>query len=329
METKHPLTKLEEELISILIETFKNHGWTIDELPTIFDSDEQKSSVHLNNDDFWDFENFLGVYRQANNLWSNEGEIVLFTENINYVAQAFYDYDNAPIRNPETGELIRRENGEITRKSDLMHYLVEGQNPDYGISLNDSINYLTAIVLIHELTHWMIHWGTDFNQKSLKCEFKYNDDDQKKFHEGLAQYFTDYVINIYGNQKIKELFEFLKGKQSPPYRVFEELKTDLDGNPIYVACVFTALGICWNNNFNQTINVLKYFNFLSVLYYPEEHKKSYHKIVQKEPAFNQTKIIDWWSKNPFSVPDYFLYEYFDSKNKTKYKTSYTSRKFGL
>ena len=50
METKHTLTKLEEELISILIETFKNHGWTIDELPAIFDSDEKPNKLTPNTD---------------------------------------------------------------------------------------------------------------------------------------------------------------------------------------------------------------------------------------------------------------------------------------
>ena len=326
METKHTLTKLEEELISILIETFKNHGWTIDELPAIFDSDEQKSSVHLNNDNFWDFENFLGVYRQVNNLWSNEGEIVLFTENINYVAQAFCDYDNAPIRNPETGELIRRENGEITRKSDLMHYLVEGQNPDYGISLNDSIYYLTAIVLIHELTHWMIHWGTDFNQKSLKCEFKYNDD-QKEFHEGLAQYFTDYVINIYGNQKIKELFEFLKGKQSPPYRVFEELKTDLGENPIEISSLFTAIAMCWFSGFCQSFDELKNYNIAIYKVFDNKYFVDFlNSIKENKKPQKQEELSDLFKRLDRHL---FFEKYFNNEFIEKNKIKIISKKFGL
>lgn len=327
METKHTLTKLEEELISILVETFKNHGWTIDELPTIFDSDEQKNSVHLNNDDFWDFENFLGVYRQVNNLWSNEGEIVLFTENINYVAQAFCDYDNAPLRNPETGELIRRENGEITRKSDLMHYLVEGQHPDYGISLNDSIYYLTAIVLIHELIHWMIHWGTDFNQKSLKCEFKYNNYDLKEFHEGLAQYFTDYVMNVYGNQKIKELFEFLKGKQSATYSIFERLKIDFDKKPIEISSVFTALAICWDDNYNQTFTMLEKNNTSASKMFGDECFKDFLISINGNPiSDNQELIMEIYKKTDRNL---FFLNYMNDENKHKCRGPKYGGKFGL
>ena len=327
METKHTLTKLEEELISILVETFKNHGWTIDELPAIFDSDEQKSSVDLKNNDFWDFDNFLGVYRQVNNLWINEGEVVLFTENIYDVAQAFCDYDNAPLRNPETGELIRRENGEITRKSDLMHYLVEGQNPDYGISLNDSIYYLTAIVLIHELTHWMIHWGTDFNQKSLKSSFEYNNDDQKQFHEGLAQYFTDYVINIYGNQKIKELFIFLKEKQSPPYQIFEELKTDLDENPIEISSLFTAIAMCWFSGFCQSFDELKNYNISIYKVFDNEYFVDFlNSIKENKKPQKQEELSDLFKRLDRHL---FFEKYFNNEFIEKNKIKIISKKFGL
>jgi cobalamin biosynthesis Co2+ chelatase CbiK len=175
----------------------------------------------------------------------------------------------------------------------------------------------------------MIHWGSDFNQKSLKCQFKYNNIDLKEFHEGLAQHFTDYVVNIYGNQKIKELFRFLTGNQSPPYRVFEELKTDLDGNPIDVACVFTALGICWNNNFNQSFNELKNFNFLSVLYYPNDFRITFEEIKAKKPALDQERITRWWVIEPFNCPDIFLIDYFDEENKVKKRGSINGRKFGL
>ena len=309
METKHPLTKLEEELISILIETFKNHGWTIDELPTIFDSDE-KPNEFSSNTEFLDIKNYLGEYRIKDKCF--KGEVVLYLENIKYLSDRYLSK-------------LEMRGKEIDGKPIFIFLTTD----DYSISANEIFDYLKSIVLIHELTHWMIHWNSDFNQKSLKCDDKYEGNDVINFHEGLAQYFTDYVIRNYGNKKIVDLFDSLKSKQSKPYKIFEELKTDLDGNSIDVAYVFTALGICWNNNFNQSFNELKNFNFLSVLYYPEEHKKSYHKIVQKEPAIDQVKITDWWSKEPFSDPDTFLYDYFNSENKKKYKTNFNSRKFGL
>jgi hypothetical protein len=329
MEVIHTKTKLEEELISILIETFENHGWTIEGLPNIFDSDEQKIITHLNQIDFWDYDNFLGIYRKVNNIWCNEGEVVLFTESIQKVAQAFFEKDNAPMRNPETGELIRRENGELTRKSDLLHFMAQGQNPDYGITLKDSIDYLTAIVLIHELTHWLIHWGTDFNQESLRCDFRYENGDPKEFHEGLAQYFTDFVLREYGNRKICEIFDFLKEKQSELYNVFEELKIDLDKWPIELGCLFSAIGICWSENFNQSFNQLKKYNYLSVLYYPNDYKLTFEEIKAKKPAIDQEKIIRWWDIEPFNCTNIFLKDYFNEENKVKKRGAIYGRKFGL
>ncbi len=328
MEGIHKKTKLEEELISILIETFENHGWTIDELPNIFDSDEQKVIPHLNEIDFWDYDNFLGIYLKVNNSWCNEGEVVLFTETIQKVAQVFFEKDNAPMRNPETGELIRRENGELTRKTDLLHFMVQGQNTDYGITLNDSIDYLTAIVLVHELTHWMIHWGTDFNQESLRCDFRYENGDLKEFHEGLAQYFTDHVLRAYGNSKIYEIFNFLKDRQSEPYQVFEELKKDLDNHPIELECLFSALGICWSENFNQSFDQLKKHNYLSVLYYPNDHKLSFEEIKATKPAIDQEKIIRWWDIEPFNK-DKFLANYFSYENKKIKRGGIIGRNYGL
>jgi hypothetical protein len=336
MEVVHTKTKLKEELISILIETFENHGWTIEGLPNIFDSDEKKVIIQLDQQDFWDYDNFMGIYRQVNNSWCNEGEVVLFTETIQKVAQAFFEKDNAPLRNPETGELIRRENGELTRKSDLMPFMIQGQNFDFGITLKDSIDYLTAIVLIHELTHWLIHWGKDFNQESLRCHFRYEDGDIKEFHEGLAQYFTDHVLMAHGNSKLYDIFNFLKDRQSKPYQVFEELKIDLDKQPIELGCLFSALGICWSEKFNQSFDQLKKYNYLSVLYYPNNYKLTFEEIKATKPAIDQEKIIRWWNIEPFNSPNIFLSDYFDEENKEnkideihKRKTKLTSIKFGL
>jgi hypothetical protein len=327
MELLHTKTNLEEELISILIETFENHGWTIEQLPDIYDSDEQKVKVHLNQKDYWDYDNFLGVYRQLKNSWCNQGEVVLFTENIQKVAQAFYEKDNAPMRNSKTGKLISRENGELTRKSDLIHYLVEGQNPDYGITLNDNINYLTAIVLIHELTHSLIHWGKDFNQESLRCDLQYKDGDLKDFHEGLAQYFTENVLIVYGNSKIYDIFNFLKDRQSKPYKVFEELKKDLNKNYIDISSVFTALAICWFDRFCQSFIKLKSYN------------NSIHEVFDNE-YFEHFLIAIKGSKKPqkqeelsylFKVLDRhsFFEKYFTEEFLAKNKIKIISKKFGL
>jgi hypothetical protein len=318
----HTSSAIENKLIEILVETFTKYGWQLIDFPEIYDSEEQPIGE-------WDYDNYLGVYRQTTTTWCDVGEIILYPKNIKKVAETFYDYDQLLI-DPITGKYIYNANGEISKKSDLLHYLFNGSiSPDYGIGFEEAVDYLTAIVLVHELTHWAIHWNCDFNQKSLRCDLRYEYEDEINFHEGLAQYFTDNTIRKLGLKKMIDLFDFLKQRQSYPYRVFEEFKTDLDGNEIDVACVFTALGVCWNNNFNQSFNELRKINYISVLYNPEDHQKSYQKIIQKKPAIDQTKIIDWWFKKPFSNPNYCLYEYFDFKNKTNYKTSYNSRKYGL
>lgn len=320
---KHTITKLEEGLISILIETFKNHGWTIDELPTIFDSDEDSK---ISNNDLWDFDKLLGVYRQKDEKWCDKGEVVLFTNNIEAVAKRFYEHDQV-LRNPETGEIIYSENGQASKKSKLFHFIVEWALPDYGVKIESAIEYLKALVLIHELTHWMIHWNSDFNQKSLRCDEKYKEEDQINFHEGLAQYFTDYVINAHGNEKIKELFNFLKDMQSDSYRVFEKLKEDLDEKNIEISSIFTALAICWMKNYDQSFELLKKYNYLSVLYYPNDHITSYKDIFSnKKPAIDQEKISNWFSKTPFDFPDILLVDYFDEKNQRKYEDEIRKRK---
>jgi len=309
METNHRITKLEDELKSILFETFEQHGWKINELPIIFDSD-QKPNKLSSNPDLLDIENFLGIYRLKEKC--SIGEVVLYRENIKDLSNRYFY------------ELEMRG-----KKIDGKSIFVFLTNDDYLISASDIFEYLNSIVLIHELTHWMIHWNIDFNQKSLMCDDKYESDDEIDFHEGLAQYFTDSVIRKYGNKKIIDLFESLNSKQSKPYQVFEELKTDLDGNPIDDACVFTALGICWNNNFNQSFNELKNFNFLSVLYYPNDFRITFEEIKAKKPALDQERITRWWVIEPFNCPDIFLIDYFDEENKVKKRGSINGRKFGL
>jgi hypothetical protein len=205
MEVVHTTSKLEEELISILIETFENHGWTIDELPSIFDSDEKPNNLTANTDNL-DIENYLGIYRLKDKCL--KGEVVLYHDNIKDLSNRYF-YE------------LEMRGKEIDGKP-IFEFLTTDH---YLISANEVFEYLKSIVLIHELTHWMIHWNSDFNQKSLKCEDKYESADEINFHEGLAQYFTDCVIRKYGNKKMLDVFDRLNLKQSRTYKVFEELKS--------------------------------------------------------------------------------------------------------
>jgi hypothetical protein len=307
METKHTLTKLEEELISILIETFKNHGWTIDELPAIFDSDEKPNELTTNTE-LLDIEKYLGIYRVKDKCF--KGEVVLYHENIKDLSHRyFYEFEMR-------GKEIDGKRIFIFLTSD-----------DYLISENEIFDYLKSIVLIHELTHWMIHWNSDFNQKSLKCEDKYESADEINFHEGLAQYFTDCVIRKYGNKKMLDVFDRLNLKQSRTYKVFVELKTDLDGNPIDVACVFIALALCWEKDYNQSFELLEKYNYISVLYYSNDIRITFEEIKAKKPALDQERITRWYKIGLFEID--LLAVYFSEENKFKYRGEILGKKFGL
>ena len=308
METNHTITKLEDELKSILFETFEQHGWKINELPTIFDSDQKPNNLS-SNPDLLDIENFLGIYRLKEKC--SIGEVVLYRENIKDLSNRYFY------------ELEMRG-----KKIDGKPIFVFLTTDDYLIRASDIFEYLNSIVLIHELTHWMIHWNIDFNKKSLKCDDKYESDDEIDFHEGLAQYFTDSVIRKYGNKKIIDLFESLNSKQSKPYQVFEELKTDLDGKTIEISSVFTALAICWFNKYEQSFELLKKHNYLSVLYYPNDYITSFNAIKELKPALNQKKIIKWYEIKPFDN-DHFLVDYFTEDNKKYKRGTIAGRKYGL
>ena len=83
--------------------------------------------------------------------------------------------------------------------------------------------WLFAVVLIHELGHWITHmlpkpgmptWATDMYVLG-----------EMDVHEGWAQLMTYWIANQVGG-KFKRTFEDLNKNQSPPYRVFEQFKNE-------------------------------------------------------------------------------------------------------
>jgi len=79
--------------------------------------------------------------------------------------------------------------------------------------INKTLENLTNIVLTHEIAHWLIDTTLDSDPKNIK----YKEDDEKDFHEGLAQYFTYY---IHGED---ELFNWLVRNQSKRYNIYKDL----------------------------------------------------------------------------------------------------------
>lgn len=308
METNHTITKLEDELKSILFETFEQYGWKINELPTIFDSD-QKPNKLSSNTDLLDIENFLGIYRLKEKC--SIGEVVLYHENIKDLSNRYFD-------------ALEMRGNKIDGKSIFVFLTTD----DYLISASDIFEYLNSIVLIHELTHWMIHRNIDFNQKSLKCDDKYESDDEIDFHEGLAQYFTDSVIRKYGNKKIIDLFKSLNSKQSKPYQVFKKLKTDLEEEKtIEISSVFTALAICWFNNYEQSFIELDKYNISIYKVFDITYFKHFLiSIKEGRKPQKQQELSDL-----FKVLDcnLFFEMYFNDDFKEKNKANIASKKYGL
>lgn len=83
--------------------------------------------------------------------------------------------------------------------------------------------WLRAVVLIHEIGHWITHqlpqpgvptWPTDLYVLG-----------EMDLHEGWAQLITWWIADQVGG-KFKHTFEKLNERQSPPYHVFEQFKTE-------------------------------------------------------------------------------------------------------
>jgi len=93
------------------------------------------------------------------------------------------------------------------------------------------IEKLSYIVLIHEMVHWIIYTIKDHKMRVFTSTTD-NGIDKTNFHEGLAQYFTWYIIQK--DTELLEVFEKLNQNQPSEYKVFEVLK-DKDISDIMIA----------------------------------------------------------------------------------------------
>jgi hypothetical protein len=92
-----------------------------------------------------------------------------------------------------------------------------------GIGSYFDEEWLSAVVLIHEIGHWITHqlpqpgvptWPTDLYVLG-----------ETEVHEGWAQLITWWIADQVDG-KFKHTFEELNRRQSPPYHVFEQFKTE-------------------------------------------------------------------------------------------------------
>ncbi|MBF0234917.1 MAG: hypothetical protein HQK65_18065 [Desulfamplus sp.] len=84
---------------------------------------------------------------------------------------------------------------------------------------------LFAVVLIHEIGHWITHVPPNGKTNPAWPTNLY-DQTEKEVHEGWAQLITWWVADKAGREQFKETFEKLNKIQSYPYRVFEKFKEE-------------------------------------------------------------------------------------------------------
>lgn len=89
------------------------------------------------------------------------------------------------------------------------------------------VDQITQIVLIHEISHWLVISVKDeeentFYDDEKKKELKYEEVEEINFHEGLAQYFTWYILTE--NKEDLSLFDWLNENAPVQYQVYSEIK---------------------------------------------------------------------------------------------------------
>jgi hypothetical protein len=116
----------------------------------------------------------------------SNGDVYLFNLNIEKCAISFYKYFN---------------NYRWTDEFDI-----RGKG-----NLNDIINSLMEIVLVHETVHFLMD-----NQNKIK----YLEQDEVYYHEAIAQFFTAYLIKEH--KLHNSIFEWLLENQLERYRIFKK-----------------------------------------------------------------------------------------------------------
>ena len=121
-------------------------------------------------------------------------------------------------------------------------------NPAQIISIEEIIELISIIVLIHEFTHWIMHWirsGKILTHSNKRfCPFKYHTEDQVNFHEGFAQLFTFLICKE--NPYLMKIFLWLEIGQPNQYKKYKEL---------------LHIGI---DNFSSAIDCLRYFSYSNI-----------------------------------------------------------------
>ena len=194
------------------------------------------------------------------------------------------------------GEYSPNKQEIILYKSMIEYYAMEDINRDNEKRKN-LIEKLTYIVLINEIAHWIVYAIKD-SKKNIISGTRDNEDDSTNFHEGLAQYFTWYIIQ--NDPELLGIFEKLNENQPDQYKVFKDLiETDID-----ISDVMIGVSVSRNLNkqswefFKLVVEISKflkkdesnYFERLEKMINPKKYKSN---LLNDDDA---NKIIDKYDK---------------------------------
>jgi len=89
------------------------------------------------------------------------------------------------------------------------------------------VEQITQIALIHEISHWLVISVKDANGNSFyndvkKEQLRYKKPEEINFHEGLAEYFTWYILQK--NEVDLTLFDWLNKTAPKQYQVYSAIK---------------------------------------------------------------------------------------------------------
>lgn len=188
------------------------------------------------------------------------------------------------------------------------------------------IEKLTYIVLIHEMAHWIVYAIKD-SKKNIIIGTRDNEDDSTNFHEGLAQYFTWYIIK--NDSELLRIFEKLNENQPNQYKVFKDLITRDISDIIIAISVSRKLNRQSWEFLKLVIEIseflkkdeIDYFNRLDIMINPNNHKSD---LLKDEDA---KMILKKFKTDDINLD--FCKQFFSSKFMDENRGKFASKKYGF
>ena len=219
------LNSLECHLLKIVEDIYLDSGYSFKRWPEIY---------------FGNFEDFPPVKldQSGNNFVDDE----LYFYNIDYLGLYVYTSSNE---------------GHIRIFNDRIKYCANKIANNLNLKVDEVINNLLTIILIHEIGHWLTH---SCHVKNKKIRLNGFSSQQKIIKETLAQLTVFWSMMKMKNKEVermKIIFDYLVDRQSYPYKAFREL-----GNKkTYVKTLLKRYGYIADEhifNFGYDFNYLLY-----------------------------------------------------------------------